>query len=827
MTAITMEKRAFWGKPASARHRRGSGRFRLAVMLPLIVLAVAVFAWILTSFRVTPSGRNGGGAGSLPPGRPAPSGAAADAEALRDLSRLESEKEKNPELYVSGRQYLRHVRLLEKCGRLADACALAAGWAEKDALFSTYLLQCQAGLLRRQDKFGEEAEVLGRLLQRPDVQERGALALRRAQSLLEAGQADEAAEAFAECLRLRTGSEGEALLGLLRADVKRKSWGEALAAAIRLLSGDRYPRQEADAALLVQATPELLAGFSSSEALLAEAALSLLRHRELGPAAELLNELIRRHPGAKRTGEYLSSMGRLYGYRDELDASLEWYGKALAAVPEVEPALLLAVARQNLWAGRDGEAKRIYLDVLPEVKSPSVACDIVIHLANIERRAGRAAAARAILRSHLAGAGKAERVKLLYRLALQDLRSGNARAALRGLAAVSTGLARIRANGLPDPDEVAYFTGLAQEKLGNWAGALSVWARAAGEAESYYSHRCEEKAASLAERKRSVADAVVARCLAQVRTAVKRRRPQEAYRTLTAVHALQGSSPAWREGLAALPAYEEKLDALAGLAMPAAPATDPAGGSSPLQRAVVFHRLGLGAEAAQAYGEAGAGELSAALGLRGARPEVWKDFIVASLAADGGDFRTSFRAGMRVLDRYPARTPLALVNPTVLALCWPEAYGRAVRTGAGAKRIEPGLVWSVMRQESNFSPRALSPATARGLMQVMPDTARRLCDSAGLPPPAGPDILFDPEFSIELGVLYLGGAFLEFREAGAAAASYNAGFWPARYWRGLCAEAGDDFFIPEVHIAETRRYVNLVLASMRMYARARDAGGPS
>ena len=111
--------------------------------------------------------------------------------------------------------------------------------------------------------------------------------------------------------------------------------------------------------------------------------------------------------------------------------------------------------------------------------------------------------------------------------------------------------------------------------------------------------------------------------------------------------------------------------------------------------------------------------------------------------------------------------------------------------------IDPALVHAVVQAESNYRPRVKSPVGARGLMQVMPGTARDLgVKNAGL--------LFDPGQNLEAGVKYLKSLLERFQgDLPTALAAYNAG--PA----AVLKYAG----IPPY--PETQNYVRKVLASLQ------------
>jgi soluble lytic murein transglycosylase len=146
-------------------------------------------------------------------------------------------------------------------------------------------------------------------------------------------------------------------------------------------------------------------------------------------------------------------------------------------------------------------------------------------------------------------------------------------------------------------------------------------------------------------------------------------------------------------------------------------------------------------------------------------------------------------------------------------------------TGAGP---DPALVLGLIRQETEFDPYAISKAGARGLMQMMPEAARKAAKIAGLPYNQG-ELLTDRDYNIELGMIeaaghvaYWNGSLL------LAAAGYNAGDTNARRWvaafgdpRNGAADPVD--FIEQIPFGETRNYVQRVLENTEVY-RARLAG---
>ena len=124
------------------------------------------------------------------------------------------------------------------------------------------------------------------------------------------------------------------------------------------------------------------------------------------------------------------------------------------------------------------------------------------------------------------------------------------------------------------------------------------------------------------------------------------------------------------------------------------------------------------------------------------------------------------------------------------------------------------------RSESWWNPTVRSSADARGLMQLIPATGRRMAAEEGLKG-FDPDRLFEPELNLRLGTRYLAGLVRQFDgDQAAAAASYNAGEDKVEaWWAGFSAENVE--FGPErvarIPYKETRRYVRKVLEAAAWY----------
>jgi soluble lytic murein transglycosylase len=169
-------------------------------------------------------------------------------------------------------------------------------------------------------------------------------------------------------------------------------------------------------------------------------------------------------------------------------------------------------------------------------------------------------------------------------------------------------------------------------------------------------------------------------------------------------------------------------------------------------------------------------------------------------------YRRGAQRGVILHERgYPLRTP-------------PSVAGGA----------EPAFVLAITRQESQFDPRVRSSADARGMMQLLPGTARDTARKIGVE--YDESQLWEPVYNMRLGSAYLGQVADRFSGSYImAAAGYNAGPGRPAQWINHCgdprASTTDPLdFIECIPFSETRNYVMNVMSNMQVY-RARLNGG--
>jgi soluble lytic murein transglycosylase-like protein/TolA-binding protein len=158
----------------------------------------------------------------------------------------------------------------------------------------------------------------------------------------------------------------------------------------------------------------------------------------------------------------------------------------------------------------------------------------------------------------------------------------------------------------------------------------------------------------------------------------------------------------------------------------------------------------------------------------------------------------------------------------------PFAFEKIVQDQASTHKIEPWIIWAVMRQESAFNIRAQSSSSAYGLMQLIGPTAQEVAQDLKVTVSL-PEDLFVPERNIPFGARYLSKMKNEFGgHWPLAIASYNAGPTRLKAWlklrkdtEGLTAsrstEWRDEIWIDELPWNETQNYVKSVMRNFILY----------
>nr|WP_232054963.1 murein transglycosylase [Leminorella richardii] len=161
------------------------------------------------------------------------------------------------------------------------------------------------------------------------------------------------------------------------------------------------------------------------------------------------------------------------------------------------------------------------------------------------------------------------------------------------------------------------------------------------------------------------------------------------------------------------------------------------------------------------------------------------------------------------------------VQATIVAKLWdhiqerfPLAYPSMFKSSTNDKDIAVSFAMAIARQESAWNPEAQSPVGARGLMQLMPATAKQTAKQNDISFYSNVSQLFDPQTNIQLGTAYLEHTYQTFGQNRIlAAAAYNAGPNRVSSWLNNSAGRLDAVaFVESIPFTETRGYVKNVLA---------------
>lgn len=148
---------------------------------------------------------------------------------------------------------------------------------------------------------------------------------------------------------------------------------------------------------------------------------------------------------------------------------------------------------------------------------------------------------------------------------------------------------------------------------------------------------------------------------------------------------------------------------------------------------------------------------------------------------------------------------------------FPAPQSQLFNEHAELRNLDFPWVLSIARQESAFNPQARSHAGAKGLMQLMPATARQTARQYRIPYRRESE-LYKPEVNISLGTAHLAWLSKRFENSKIyATAAYNAGSTPVRRWLNDRGHLPLDIWIETIPYDETRRYVQNVLAFMVIY----------
>ena len=164
-------------------------------------------------------------------------------------------------------------------------------------------------------------------------------------------------------------------------------------------------------------------------------------------------------------------------------------------------------------------------------------------------------------------------------------------------------------------------------------------------------------------------------------------------------------------------------------------------------------------------------------------------------------------------------------NLEFLAAAYPNRFWEEIIEATSNYDWNPRVFHSLVREESNFNPRIISWAGARGLSQLMPRTAQSV--AGWLNVPYSRARLFEPAYNLAVGSRYI--EHLMNRYGGSpflALAGYNAGEGNVGRWLRRFGDVPTDEMVESIPIRQTRHYVKRVMSSFQTYNLLYDGGEP-
>ncbi len=193
----------------------------------------------------------------------------------------------------------------------------------------------------------------------------------------------------------------------------------------------------------------------------------------------------------------------------------------------------------------------------------------------------------------------------------------------------------------------------------------------------------------------------------------------------------------------------------------------------------------------------------------------WLPAETAKLYEDAGRYDGAIQVFKRAVPNYFAVDLPTLPRPYWEAL-FPKPYWPDLKKFSSQNALDPYLVASLIRQESEFNPSAVSRANALGLMQLLPKVGSAVAKQEKLRHFSSAQ-LFTPEVNLQLGTRYFREMVDKFGAFEYALAAYNAGTNRVDDWLGQGKYRDPQEFVESIPFTETREYVQAILRNANVY----------
>jgi len=728
------------------------------------------------------------------------------------------------------------ARLLERRGARSEASSIYLGLSERGSLLTQYALWHLALLARDSGDLALERQYITRfLVSYPSSVLASQARERLIDSHFESGDY-RATIALLKPIASATGVKGRSAMARLGEAYSKTGEAESARAVFaQLVNGSRDDYALA-AALGLDALDQAAKTKPNEFDALRRARIYLF-NRHWPEARAHLVDIVERFPESPNRSEVLYQAGFTLFREYNFDEAIKWFKRAHTDFPEKKDGEqgYYYVGSSLQQAHLYEEAARRYADFITTYPASELLEGAYRNVVDCFRYAGNLDEAiewsRRIVQKY---AGQPLATVGLYNEAKIQLTRGNYDAALQLLTRVAALPVTAKVISAPIRGEAAFLRIFTLEKMGRIAEAVRAYLATPDERDNYFGYRATERLRALFETEegRRAIEPMERAYHTQARAALEAGRCAEAKEAANQALRLSGVDAARTELLgilrkcyARLPVYQATLRYRlipVGREVVKTPKANE-GEASHQALAAEFMFLGL-------YDE-GVTELADA-GITASQPAGHYTTRAASMPRSNGDAAYSmavysnrgdqaYRAiafGESAAKSIPQDFQLELMPRDLVELIYPAPYRDAFDRYGPAAGVDPRLVLSLARQESRFNPSVKSGASARGLLQFIPETAQTLANEEGMKGFELDDV-YTPEVAVRLAVRYVADLLKLFPDnPHAVLAAYNTGEKNVERWIARARSSDVDRLVTEIAIPETKDYVAKVMNSYRAYS---------
>lgn len=709
------------------------------------------------------------------------------------------------------------ARVAEKDGRLAEAMSAYNGVAHRQSTFRTFAHERMAALARSTGNLMLERVYLDEILRfAPDSVSAGGAAYRLPRNAFDSGNYRETIRLLSRGPAVKT---GEAEIGGFEPREDKKLLGEALLRSgqvararqifAALLDTDPNPAQPDDVSLSAVKALDLMDGGTAAEPPPVGETVHWRRAtiyqfgREFALGRLHFAALVNRYPDSSRAPDALFQIGRGHAQTGEFGEALKSFERILEIYPEspVAKETLLNTGSAYARLGRSREAISRYQGFIDRYPDDEKLDRAYLNIVDIHRDQDSDTEALAWCeKTRLTFQGRLPAALALFasaRIHISREDWPNALAALDRLRS-EPNLGGAGVPGGTTKPEVDFLKAFALEQQRLYSEAIDAYLAIRDGREEYYGWRASQRLIALADNE--TAEPLIAEKAVRLTTGLGSADEETGREAAQALLRIT-KDPAIRERV--LSRLGSENEALPRRRVSSEP---PERGTKPDSVTDQFVALGLYDEAARSIRpQAGTQtQETATLQTRGSRADLGLAFIEP------------------IWRKVPADHPIELIPFAHAELLYPIPFADELLAIAPQYGVDPRLVLAIMRQESRFQPDAKSYASARGLMQFIPETSRLVAGELRREPPLDDD-LYHPSTAIRFGSHYLASLFRAFPgQPEAVAASYNGGDDNMLRWLRRSRSTLPDRYVPEIAYAQTKDYVYRVMANYRMYQHLYD-----